>query len=72
MQTKTIPDSARRIISLVQTDEEFYRESDAEASERNQILDGVVAYCQGSGNLIRSQLGQCDPLFRCLQVELFG
>jgi hypothetical protein len=33
-----------RVLSLVQTDEEFVRKADASPSDRRQVLDGVITY----------------------------
>lgn len=44
MQTAAIPDGVHRIISLVQTDEQVFKEGDAFPSDRRQVLDAVVAY----------------------------
>jgi hypothetical protein len=44
MQTAQVPDGVKKVISLVQTDEEVFRESDAMSSDRRQVLDGVVGY----------------------------
>jgi hypothetical protein len=43
-QTGSVPEGVRRIISLVQSDETFVDEADAEVSQRRQVLDGVVSY----------------------------
>lgn len=43
-QTGSVPEGVRRVISLVQSDETFVDESDAEVSPRCQVLDGVVSY----------------------------
>ena len=42
-QTATVP-SAERVLSLVQTDEAYFREADAAPSDRRQVLDGIVSY----------------------------
>jgi hypothetical protein len=34
----------QRVLSLVQTDEEFVRKADASPSDRRQVLDGVITY----------------------------
>ena len=44
MQTAQVPPDISRVISLVQTDEQVFREVDAMPSERRQVLDGVVSY----------------------------
>ncbi len=44
MQTSKVPDGVRKVISLVQTDEQVFREGDAFPSDRRQVLDGVVSY----------------------------
>lgn len=44
MQTAAVPEDATRVISLVQTDEEVFRETDAKSSDRRQVLDGVMGY----------------------------
>ncbi|MET0790489.1 MAG: hypothetical protein ABW061_03130 [Polyangiaceae bacterium] len=44
LQTAKVPEETARIVSLVQTDEEVFRGADAMASERRQVLDGVVSY----------------------------
>lgn len=44
LQTSKVPPGTMRVVSLVQTDEEVFREADAMPSERRQVLDGVVAY----------------------------
>jgi len=44
MQTAQVPEDVARVISLVQTDEQVFREVDAMPSERRQVLDGVVSY----------------------------
>src|SRR5690606_31680921 len=44
MQTARVPPDISRVISLVQTDEQVFREVDAMPSERRQVLDGVVSY----------------------------
>lgn len=44
MQTARVPAGTRRVISLVQTDEQVFRDVDAAPSERRQVLDGVVSY----------------------------
>lgn len=43
-QTSAVSDGVRRVLSVVQTDEDYFREVDATASERRQVLDGVVTY----------------------------
>jgi hypothetical protein len=43
-QTARVPDGVRRIISLVQTDEDVFVGSDLSRSDRRQVLDGVVSY----------------------------
>jgi hypothetical protein len=43
-QTAAVPEGVRRIISLIQTDEDVFRGEDLTASERRQVLDGVVTY----------------------------
>jgi hypothetical protein len=44
LQTSKVPAGTTRVVSLVQTDEEVFRQADAMPSERRQILDGVVSY----------------------------
>lgn|GEM_PF-6463731 len=43
-QTASVADDVKRVISLVQTDEVYFREGSAKSSERRQVLDGVVTY----------------------------
>jgi hypothetical protein len=43
-QTASVSNHVKRVISLVQTDEVYFREGNAGASERRQVLDGVVTY----------------------------
>jgi hypothetical protein len=43
-QTASVTNHVIRVISLVQTDEVYFREGSAKASERRQVLDGVVNY----------------------------
>lgn len=43
-QTATVGHEVKRVISLVQTDEVYFRDGSASASERRQVLDGVVTY----------------------------
>jgi hypothetical protein len=42
-QTSTVP-SVERVLSLLQTDEAYFRDKDALPSPRRQVLDGVVSY----------------------------
>lgn len=44
LQTAKVPEGTARVVSLVQTDEEVFRDADAMPSERRQVLDGVVSY----------------------------
>jgi hypothetical protein len=44
LQTARVPEETVRVVSLVQTDEEVFRDADAMPSERRQVLDGVVSY----------------------------
>jgi hypothetical protein len=43
-QTGSVPDGIRRVLSVVQTDEDYFREADATPSARRQVLDGLVSY----------------------------
>lgn len=43
-QTASLPDGIKRIISLVQTDEQIFSSPDLASSDRRQVLDGVVSY----------------------------
>lgn len=43
-QTAQVEGHVKRVISLVQTDEIYFKDGDAAASERRQVLDGVVTY----------------------------
>ena len=43
-QTAQVEGHVDRVISLVQTDEEYFKDGDTKATDRRQILDGVVAY----------------------------
>ena len=42
-QVSRLPDAVGRIVSLVQTDEDYFAD-DVTASDRRQVLDGVVSY----------------------------
>ena len=43
-QTAQVEGHVKRVISLVQTDEVYFKDGDATVSERRQVLDGVVTY----------------------------
>jgi hypothetical protein len=45
-QTSQVDEEVKRVISLVQTDEVYFKDGDAAVSERRQVLDGVVTYDQ--------------------------
>ena len=44
MQTSTVPPQIERLVSVVQTDEIYFREDNATASTRAQRLDGLLLY----------------------------
>jgi hypothetical protein len=44
MQIGSVPDDLERLVSLVQTDDVYFRETHAAASARRQVLDGLVVY----------------------------
>ena len=45
-QVGAIPGGVNKVISLVQTDEQVFKEQDLEPSQRQQRLDGIVVYDQ--------------------------
>jgi len=45
-QVGSVSSTAKEVISLVQTDEEVFKDQDIQPSQRKQILDGVVVYDQ--------------------------
>jgi len=44
MQTAKVPEEAERVVSVVQTDEEVFRKTDASSSDRTQVLDAAIGY----------------------------
>jgi len=43
-QVCTLPLEVERVVSVLQSDEQYAAEDDATASERSQVLDGVITY----------------------------
>lgn len=82
LQTSKVPEGTARVVSLVQTDEEIFRDADASPSERRQVLDGIVSYdelaivienkpksrdiWQGQLEVNLSGGGEHDPRVACL------
>ena len=46
-QVGRVQDDVVRVVSLVQTDETYFRAEDASRSDRRQVLDGVISYGGG-------------------------
>ena len=44
MQTARVPEGAKRVVSVVQTDTTVFREADAKSSDRRQVLDAAIGY----------------------------
>jgi hypothetical protein len=44
MQTSKVPAEVERLVSVVQTDDDYFRDSDARPWERRQVLDGLLIY----------------------------
>jgi hypothetical protein len=68
-QTATVP-GVERVISLVQTDEAYFREVDATPSDRRQVLDGVVAYDDALAIVLENKPSHRDIREAQLDVSL--
>lgn len=55
MQTAHLDDEVDRVVSVVQTDEVYFKDGDVVASKRRQVLDGVVAYAQGLAIVVENK-----------------
>ena len=83
MQRASVPEGVKRVVSLVQTDEEVAVPKDASTSDRTQVLDGIVVYDRLAivienkpwhGNIWKEQLSinlpatvDHDPHVACVQ-----
>ena len=71
-QTATVP-GVERVLSLVQTDEAYFRDADASPSDRRQVLDGVVSYDDGLAIVLENKPSHHDiweaQLDVCLPVD---
>jgi len=69
-QTATVPEDVERIVSVVQTDEEYFREGRASRSSRRQVLDGLVVYGATFGIVIENKPHHANIREEQLDVNL--
>lgn len=61
-QTAQVDDHVKRVISLVQTDEVYFKDGDATGSARRQVLDGVVTYDQALAIVVENK-PRCERIW---------
>jgi hypothetical protein len=61
-QTAKVEGQVKRVISLVQTDEVYFKDGDATVSERRQVLDGVVTYDQALAIVVENK-PRCENIW---------
>ena len=69
-QTASVPDDVERVVSVVQTDDVYFREAHAAVSTRRQVLDGLVTYGNAFGIAIENKPNHSNIREEQLDVNL--
>lgn len=69
-QTRSVPEDVERVVSVVQTDDVYFREAHAAASTRRQVLDGLVVYGTAFGIAIENKPNHAHIREEQLDVNL--
>jgi hypothetical protein len=69
-QVGSLPERVSRIISVLQTDEHYFAQSDVGTSNRTQVLDGVVSYAPELAIVIENKPYKSDVWEGQLSINL--